>query len=293
MKDRTLREGAGEMPLRVSMDDGEFGRFSAFIESELGIKMPPGKKVMLEARLHKRLRALRLPSFGAYYDHVFQAEGGESELIFLIDAVTTNKTDFFREPSHFDYLRAAVLPELLQKEGAGLRRPVTVWSAGCSTGEEPYTLAMVLSEFSAEVPGYRFTILATDISSRVLEAAHTGIYEEEKVEPVPMALRRRYLLRAKDRDQRLVRIVPSLRQNIRFRRLNLMDADFGMRGEIDVIFCRNVVIYFDRPTQERLVLRFTQCLRPGGFLFMGHSETLAGMQVPVVTVAPTVYRKAS
>jgi len=293
MKDPTVRESAVELPLRVSMTNEEFHRFSSFIESELGIKMPPGKKLMLEARLQKRLRVLRLSSFGDYYKYVFEGKSGDSELIFLIDAVTTNKTDFFREAGHFDYLRGNVLPALAQEEGVGLRRPIAVWSAGCSTGEEPYTLAMVLSEFAAGVSGYRFTVLATDISTRVLEAAHAGVYEEEKVEPVPMALRRKYLLRSKDREQKLVRIAPALRSLIQFRRLNLMDPDFGMREQIDVIFCRNVVIYFDRATQERLVGRLASCLRPGGYLFMGHSETLAGMQVPVSSVAPTVYRKVS
>ncbi len=275
------------------------------IAHELGIKMPPAKKVMLEARLQKRLKLLGLESFSDYYAHVFgeprragsgtrergRSHGDDSELISLIDAVTTNKTDFFREPSHFDYLLGTAVPELTASTDAGTRRELAVWSAGCSTGEEPYTIAMVLSAHAAAHPGFRFSVLATDISSRVLEAAHTGIYDEEKAVPVPPDMKRAYLLRSKDRQRRQVRICPALRAVVRFQRVNLMDARYGLEGMMDVIFCRNVIIYFDRPTQEKLVLRLSRCLRTGGYLFMGHSETLMGMDLPLRSAAPTVYRK--
>ena len=273
------------------MTDRDFSRLSEFIYSECGIKMPPTKKVMLESRLKKRLRMLGIKSFRDYCDYLLSPAGIENELIHMIDVVTTNKTDFFREPAHFDYLVRHALPELLETGETGTRRPVMVWSAGCSTGEEPYTLGMVLNEFSESVYGCRYMILATDISTKVLDVAKSGIYTEDRIGPVPPALKKKYLLRSKDRKKGLVRIIPELRERVKFRRLNFMDGDFGMREPVDVIFCRNVIIYFDRKTQESLIKRFCKHLRPGGYLFMGHSETLNSMDLPLFQVAPTVYRK--
>lgn len=273
----------------------EFRRLSQFIEEHLGIKMPDVKKTMLESRLQKRLRHLGLSSFSEYCDYLFSDEGIESELVHMIDMVTTNKTDFFREPGHFDYLIRKALPELVKSQGAGITRRFTLWSAGCSTGEEPYTLAMVLSEFRLKYPGlgFEFMILATDISTRVLETASKGIYEEERIAPVPQALRKRYLLRGRDNSRGLVRIVPELRGHVRFRRLNFMEGDFGMREPLDIIFCRNVFIYFDKPTQESILRRFCMHTRPGGYIFIGQSETLNNMDLPLERVNPSVYRKTA
>ncbi|WP_407932147.1 CheR family methyltransferase [Geomonas anaerohicana] len=266
----------------------DFGRLSRFIYDTCGIKMPEVKKTMLEARLQKRLRSLGMHSFTDYCDFLFSAEGMEKELVQMLDMVTTNKTDFFREPDHFNYLTHTVLPEWVKRHpGAAL----SVWSAGCSSGEEPYTLCMVLSEFAQRNPGFDFKILATDISTRVLDKAKTAIYTESQVEPVALELKKKYLLRSKDRSSGVVRIVPELREKVRFRRLNFMDEDFGMRDHLDIIFCRNVIIYFDRPTQERLLQRFHRYMKPGAFIFMGHSETLSGLDVPLVSVYPTVYRR--
>ena len=270
------------------MQNRDFERLSSFIYQHCGIKMPPAKRTMLEARLQKRLRALSLPTFAAYCDYLFSHNGMEQELISMIDLVTTNKTDFFREPEHFTYLTGKVLPAW--QDSNGTRRPFAIWSAGCSTGEEPYTMSMVLADYGEANPGFSYSILATDISTRVLEKAHKAIYDDDRIGPIPPVAKRKYLLRSKDRASGLVRIVPELRERVRFRRLNFMDADFGMREEHDVIFCRNVMIYFDRPTQERLVNKFCRQLRRGGYLFMGHSETLNGLDVPLVQVAPTVYR---
>jgi len=168
-----------------------------------------------------------------------------------------------------------------------------VWSAGCSSGEEPYTLAMVLSEFAAGCADFDYRILATDICTQVLEKAQMAVYPEERIAPVPPLLKRKYLLRGKDTSSGLVRVVPELREKVRFCHLNLMAGDFGMRQPMDIIFCRNVIIYFDRPTQERLLNRLCAHLSPGGYLFMGHSETLSGLDVPLTSVYPTVYRKVS
>jgi chemotaxis protein methyltransferase CheR len=275
----------------LTMSDRDFSRMSQFIYTECGIKMSAAKKVMLESRLRKRLRALGLKSYGEYCEYLFSPSGIENELVHMIDMVTTNKTDFFREPVHFNYLVKHALPELLNAHEAGVRRTVIIWSAGCSTGEEPYTLSMVMNDFAESVKGYRYAILATDISTKVLNAAKSGIYHEDRIEPVPALMKKKYLLRSRDRSKALVKIAPELRKQVRFRRLNFMDSDFGMREPADVIFCRNVIIYFDRRTQESLIGRFCKNLRPGGYLFMGHSETLFGMDVPLVQVAPTIYRK--
>jgi chemotaxis protein methyltransferase CheR len=244
---------------------------------------------MLEARLQKRLRVLSIGSFTQYCDYLFSQDGQQNELIHMIDVVTTNKTDFFREPEHYSYLVTKVLPEWCTLKG--LSHPLSIWSAGCSTGEEPYTLSMVLNEYAEEHPRFNFKILASDISTRVLEKAGKAIYDMDRIGPISDQMKRKYLLRSKDRNSELVRIVPKLREKIRFQRINFMDSDFGLREPFDIIFCRNVIIYFDRPTQERLLNKFYQKLKPGGWVFMGHSETLSGLDVPLTMVHPTVYKK--
>jgi chemotaxis protein methyltransferase CheR len=272
------------------LNDKVFSRFSSFIYDEVGIKLPLAKKTMLEARLNKRLKAHDFRTFEEYADFVFSPEGRGEELVNLIDVVTTNKTDFFREPAHFDYLVKSAIPSLIDAHDAGFRKPFKIWSAGCSTGEEPYTMSMVLSEFAATQPGFKASILATDISTVVLSKAKNAIYAEDRVDTIPLQLKKKYLLKSKDKNKPLVRMSPALRSMIQFRRLNFME-DFGMNEHMDVIFCRNVIIYFDKPTQERLLNRFCKQLIKGGYLFLGHSETLSGLNVPLTPVASTVYRK--
>jgi chemotaxis protein methyltransferase CheR len=274
-----------------SMSPETFSRFSVFVHDELGIKMPESKKTMLQSRLLKRLRASGKKTYEEYYEYVFSSGGTSEELAHLIDVITTNKTEFFREPKHFDFLVQTALPELIRAYGTGIRQTAKIWSAGCSTGQEPYTLAMVLSEFAAGYPGFEYIILGTDISTRVLEVAKLAIYNHEHVAPVAMALRKKYLLQSRDRSKRTVRIVPELRSRVRFKRLNFIDNDFGLSEAVDIIFCRNVLIYFDRPTQEMVLNRLCRHLKSGGYLFLGHSETLNGLDVPLVSAAPTIYRK--
>lgn len=267
----------------------DFGRLSTFIYEEAGIRLGPEKRTMLEARLRRRLRSLNLDSYRRYCEYLFTPEGRSQEIVPFLDEVTTNKTDFFREPGHFTLLAEKALPEIAARaEG----RPVLVWSAGCSSGEEPYTLAMVLSEYAEAHPGFRFRILATDLSTRVLEKAQLGIYTTESVEPVPPALRQKYLMRSRDRGSDQVRIVPELRRLVEFRRLNFMDADYGLAGHADAIFCRNVIIYFDRATQEAILRKLVRQLAPLGYLFVGHSEALHEMQLPVTVMGPALYRKS-
>jgi len=286
--DERRRKEVQEPTHLLRMNDRIFDRFSEFIKTELGIKMPASKKTLLEARLQKRLRELCMNSHDEYCEYLFSASGMEEELSKLVDVVTTNTTDFFREPKHFELLSRSILPEFYSRRGGA--RNVNIWSAGCSSGEEPYTLGIVLSEFARQNPGFTFSILATDISTKVLRMAVSAVYPEAKIHPIPMELRKRYLLRSKDRTKKVVRIAPEVRSHVRFRRLNFME-EFNFDGKLDIIFCRNVVIYFDRQTQEKLFSRFCRKLSPGGYLFIGHSESLAGMDLPLEPVAPTVYRR--
>lgn len=277
--------------LMVSLSQSEFNKLSTFIYNQCGIKMPPTKKIMLEARLRKRLKDLSLKTFPEYCDFLFSKRGMEEELVHMIDVVTTNKTDFFREPHQFTFLLETVLPELVDKYGVGVRRKFRTWSAGCSSGEEPYTLAMVLSEFGEQFEQFDYSILASDISTLVLEKAMLGIYDMQKVEPVPLHLKKKYLLKSKDPKQQVVRIVPELRKKLELRRINFMDDDLGITERQDVIFCRNVIIYFDKPTQEKLIKKLISFLLPEGYLFLGHSETLFSMDLNLEQVAPSTYRK--
>ena len=273
----------------VALSPQSFARFAQFITTELGIKMSQAKVPMLQSRLVRRLRHLQLGSLEEYQEYLFHSPGAREELVHFIDAVTTHKTDFFREPQHFDYLVRAALPELNRNYGRTDWR-LKLWCAGCSSGEEPYTLAMVLSEYARQQPGFDFSILATDISTKVLNHAQAGIYDAERVEPVPLALRHRYLLRSNDPARQLVRITADLRSKVRFHRLNFMDADYGVKEMFDLIFFRNVMIYFDKSTQEAVIQKLCRNLRPGGYLFVGHSESLAGLNIPVSLAASAVFR---
>lgn len=275
----------------VILKDAQFKLFSAFIYDKVGIKLPPVKKTMLEARMQKRLKHLGFSGFEAYADFIFSREGQEKELVHLIDVVTTNKTDFFREPGHFDYLVKNALPAVIAGRADCLKDPLRIWSAGCSSGEEPYTLAMVLADQAQVRRDFRFSIFASDISTRILERAVTAIYPEGVIQPIPEKYKKKYLLRSKDPASSVVRICPEIRSLVSFRRINLMDDDFGMRQKMDIIFCRNVVIYFDKPTQQTLMGKFHRQLGKGGFLFLGHSETLNGLNVDFQAAASTVYRK--
>ncbi|AAS96073.1 chemotaxis protein methyltransferase [Nitratidesulfovibrio vulgaris str. Hildenborough] len=265
-----------------------FERMSRYVYEQVGIKLTPAKRIMLEARLQKRLRTLGFDSYEQYAEYLFTARGQQEELQQFIDVVTTNTTEFFREGRHFELLAQKVLPRWRSQFGTS--RAMQIWSAGCSFGMEPYTLAMVLADFAERNSGFVFSVLATDISARALQHAQRGIYDEERVESIPESFRKRFLLRSRERARKLVRIAPEIRHLVTFQRLNFME-DFSFRTPMDVIFCRNVIIYFDKPTQERLFSRFCESLRPGGYLFIGHSESLTGMSLPLEAQAPTVYRK--
>ncbi|PTX99101.1 CheR family methyltransferase [Opitutus sp. ER46] len=280
----------GERGTDLAISPERFRRVSEFITRELGIRMSDAKIPLLQSRLQRRVRLAGCASLEDYLHLVLTAGEAHVERLEFIDAVTTNKTDFFREPQHFDFLRTVALPALDPDAG----RPWTckVWSAGASTGMEAYTLAMVLGEIGAHRGhGFDFEVLGTDVCRRVLETARAAIYDAADVESVPLELRNKYLLRSRDPGQRQVRIVPELRTRVRFEPLNFMAARYAVREVFDAIFFRNVMIYFDKPTQERVVNLLCEYLRPGGYFFVGHSESVVSLDVPLRTVGSAVYRK--
>ncbi len=272
----------------VELSPASFSRLAAFITSELGIKMPESKLTMVQSRLMRRVRELRLESIDQYTEYFFASANVEERQHF-INAITTNKTDFFREPEHFAYLLEVVLPAVRRKEREYTR--FKAWSAGCSSGEEPYTLAMVLADYASGQPGFDFAILATDISTRVLNRARGGIYQESQILPVPPELRRKYLLRSRNNGENLARVTADLRKKVSFYQLNLMADGYAVKDIFDVIFFRNVMIYFDRSTQKAVINKLCRHLKPGGHLFAGHSESLAGLDVPLKPMKASIYRK--
>ncbi len=274
---------------RLSQRD--FQRLARFIQDYSGIKMPPTKATMVEGRLRRRVAALRLPDLAAYCRHLFDDGGLEAEAVHLIDAVTTNKTEFFREPDHFRFLAETAVPALLAERRAAPAAAVKLWSAAASIGAEAYTLAMVMADLAERFGGLRLSILATDICTKVLRIGAEAVYQHDAILPVPAEFRRRYLLRAKDRSRDVVRMAPEIRRLVAFRHLNLMDAEYGVDRDMDVIFCRNILIYFDKPTQQAVLDRLCSHLRPGGYLFLGHSESLAGLGLPLRAAGPTVFRR--
>jgi chemotaxis protein methyltransferase CheR len=274
---------------KLEMTDKDFGKLSSFVYEELGIKMPPAKKIMLQSRLQKRLAALKMESFKDYIEYVFSKEGQGEEIIKMIDLITTNKTDFFRESSHFDYLTKTALPEMYS--ASKYKKTIKIWSAGCSSGEEPFTIAIVLKEFFESHPDFDFEIFATDISLRILQKAITAIYPEDRISTVPENLKRKYFLRSKDKMNRTVRLVPEIRSKVVFQRLNFMDPHYSVEREFDIVFCRNVLIYFDRDTQQQVITKLASKLRFDGIFFLGHSESITNMKVPLSQIKPTIFRK--
>lgn len=262
----------------------EFQRLRTIIYEESGIALSDQKRTLLASRLSKRLRELGLETFSDYYDKLMEDPTRE-EFTRMLDLISTNKTDFFREPKHFEFLRDVILPNMESE------RRIRIWSSACSTGEEPYTIAMTLFENVDNPSQWDFKILASDLSTRVLAKAAAGMYEEERFRDVPPDVLHRHFLRGRGDSAGLFKVKPHLTGTIQFRRINLMDERFPIKTPLDLIFCRNVMIYFDRPTQETLVNKFHRYLKPGGYLFIGHSESLQWVQHPFKAVAPTIYRK--
>ena len=274
------------------LNDRELKRVANFIGNEVGIQLPESKRTLVEGRLRKRLRILGFDNFRSYLDYTLENEEGELEKLQLIDVITTNKTHFYRESDHFDYLTKSALPELEKIRQKEARRELNVWSAGCSTGEEAYTLSIELNEVDVNQGDFLFNILATDISHSCLSHGSRGVYTERQVEGIPLELRKKYLLRSRDTKDQLVQMGSELRHKISFKSLNLMDNVFSLPNKMDVIFCRNVMIYFNNEVREALVEKFENQLIKGGYLFVGHSESLNGIKTSLKQVAPMVYRKS-
>jgi chemotaxis protein methyltransferase CheR len=270
-------------PMSLDLTQAQFEEISDLIYRLCGLNLHTGKEVLVKARLAKRLRALSFKSFNEYVRYIENDKSGR-ELSIMVDSLTTNKTSFFRESQHFEFLRTTLVPKWLARGGK-----IRIWSAGCSTGEEPYTLAIVLSESIPRIDRVDVRILATDISTRVLESAKRGVYSEETLRDVPAGLVQKYFDCTRSKPT-VYEVKPELKSMIRFARLNLME-EWPMHGPFDAVFCRNVMIYFDKPTQQNLIQRYWSILAPDGHMFVGHSESLTATSHDFRYVQPAVYVK--
>ncbi|MBF0223916.1 MAG: protein-glutamate O-methyltransferase CheR [Desulfobacterales bacterium] len=269
------------------LSDNDFSCFSSFIYDKCGISISSGKKELIKARLGKRLRELSLKNFKDYYSYLINDSSGK-EIVEFINAISTNLTSFFREEKHFDFLIKEALPSIIAKNRNQL---IKVWSAGCSSGEEAYSIAISLNEYSENVLPLNTKVLATDISTKVLQKAMDGIYGTSQIAKIPSNILRKYFQKGQGQWDGCFRVKENLKQNISFRRFNLMDT-FPFNEKFNFIFCRNVMIYFDKEIQERLVNKFYNCLNDNGFLFVGHSESLMGLNHKYKYIKPAVYFKS-
>jgi len=268
----------------------EFVKFKDLIYQSCGISLDERKVPLVQARLGKRIRNLKLTSFNDYYKYICEDIYGD-EMVQLLDAISTNTTHFFREENHFTFLKQIVLPEFIEYKKKSKDRKLRVWSAACSSGEEPYSIAMTVVEKIADNSSWDFKILATDISTKVLKMAFQGIYEEEKLKKISRYLIDKYFYPYNNSGEKLYKISEKLQKAITFRRLNLISDSFPFKGPFDFIFCRNVMIYFDKETRETLMNKIYKYLAEGGYLFIGASESLSGIQHNFKYVCPAIYKK--
>lgn len=276
----------GRLGREFSFTDAHFSRIRRFVTAHTGIVLTDAKKDMVYSRLARRIRSHYAGSFDAFCQAIEDGEAAEHE--FLVNAITTNLTAFFRENHHFEYLRDRLIPELIRDKQQS--RKLRIWSAGCSTGEEAYSLAMILSETIADIDNWDIKILATDLDANVLEHARQGVYSQERITELDEARQKRWFKQGKGDNAGLVKVKPALQHLIAFKRLNLLH-EWPMTGPFDVIFCRNVVIYFDKQTQSDLFERYANILSPGGHLFIGHSESLYKVTDRFTALGHTVYRQ--
>ncbi len=272
-----------------SLHEREYQVIRKLVFERSRINLGPDKKELVAVRVNKRLRQLRLDSY-ADYCKLLTASDGEDELKDLVDVISTNFTNFFRERSHFDFLRATALPRFTAGAKAPIKR-LRVWSAACSSGEEPYSIAIVLADFFSGKDGWQWQVEAADISTRMLAKARCGIYEAARVILPNPGWLRRYFRKGVDSYAGYYRVKAELRGAVRFHHLNLFQPDYPFAPGLHAIFCRNVMIYFDRATQEQLVNRLADYLLPGGYLFVGHAESLISINHPLDGIEPSVYQK--
>jgi chemotaxis protein methyltransferase CheR len=272
----------------ADLTTSQFAAISNVVKQRCGINLRDGKKALVKARLYKRVRALGLDGFGQYVEHL-RTDAGGAEMAAMLDALSTNLTYFFREPRHFEVLENTAIPQIMARHAKDRR--IRIWSAGCSSGEEPYSIAMIIKDAIGDPTGWDIGVLATDLSSKMLNLARKGMYELGQLQQTPLRLIQKNFTVVPDGPQRYYRVNRPLRQMVHFAHLNLMDP-WPMKGPFDVIFCRNVMIYFDKPTQHQLVERLQELLAPDGVLFIGHSESLTGVPHYLRYLEPTVYQKA-
>ena len=275
------------------LSEKDHQRVACYIEEIAGIQLPPAKRTLVETRLRKRQKTLNYPTLKGYISFVLDSPEGRHEQIYMLDALTTNKTDFYREPIHFSFLQEHIQKKLAPLRQQGWTKPLRIWSAGCSSGEEPYTLAMEMMEIRRLMPGFQFHIDATDISISSLQTAKRGTYPHSRIEPVPMALRKRYLMRHRNPNEHKVKMAPEIAEKIDFKLFNLLTDSFKFRDLYDVIFCRNVMIYFNQNDRAKIFQHFAKSLTQGGLLFIGHSETLIDDDDNYSQCMPTVYQKGN
>lgn len=281
----TAAQGALGLP---PVSDAEFRAFQALIYGEAGIHLNANKRALLAGRLARRVRELGLSRLREYHDYV---SSHAEERVRMLDRITTNETSFFREPRQFELLETRLLPELREAAAAGRRpRRLRAWCAGCSSGEEPFSLAMVLLAGCPPGDGWEVEVIASDLSTRVLERAQSAVFSEQRAARIPRSYLERYMLRGVRSQQGFVKAGPELRERVRFERANLMDEQDAVKGTFDMVFCRNVLIYFDAASKQRVLRRLQGQLLPGGYLFLGHAESLARGETRMRPVAPNVYR---
>lgn len=278
---------AGEFTIRP-LTAQEFGLFQAFIYRRAGIYLNESKQSLLSARLQKRLRLLGLNTFGAYYRRV--SEGDEEEQVEMLNCISTNETHFFRESEQLDFLEHVAFPKWKDRVASGdMRREIRVWSAGCSMGQEPYSVAMLLLKHFRPHEGWNIQILATDLSTRVLSQAQAGVWPIEKAVEIPESLRKSFMRRGTRSQEGKMKAGQEIRSIVSFERLNLNDDDYPVSGCFDVILCRNVLIYFDKESRKRVIERLLDRLAPAGYFLLGRSETLSGATDRVRGVSPSIY----
>ncbi|MBF0197831.1 MAG: protein-glutamate O-methyltransferase CheR [Planctomycetes bacterium] len=270
------------------LSDSEFQLISAYVYKHYGIVLKQDKKELVKSRLNRRLQILGYSSYRKYFDFVSSKEG-KDERVEMINALSTNLTFFYREEKHFRFLREKLLPELhLMNRGESFS--LRGWCTAASTGEEPYTIAIETLDSLEEIPGCDFKLLATDISTRVLDIAKRGIYDSERLDKITPALKSKFFQRGTSDSSGLFKVKPKVRKVIKFNYLNLVQP-FPIHKSLDFIFCRNVMIYFDRETQQQIIDRFVKLLNKGGYLFMGMSEGLSGIKHSLKYVEPSIYQK--
>lgn len=277
------------MATNNDLTDALFQKIAAYVYQVCGINLTERKRELVNTRIGKIIREKGLKGFHDYYDQLIADTSGEA-VSELMNAISTNLTSFFRESKHFDYLEKELIPALHAKAVKSGNLRFRAWSAGCSTGAEVYTMAMVVVNALPEIVGWNAKFLATDIDTNVMQTGARGVYNKEMIKPVPLSYQQKFLQRTPEGD--LYRVKPILRDLVQFKYLNLIEP-FPFRGKFDIIFCRNVMIYFDKSTQQNLVDKFSAALNPGGILFIGHSEGLSGLKHNLNYIRPTIYQKKS